>query len=97
MNILTNNEQVSLEGYKHNGERIQSPGKFEGEPIFAPYFWDMAMEGLADRDDQGVYIFKLAFNGQDRNIVFREQLKSWLRRKRTLHLRQDDQGFVHCY
>lgn len=30
---------------------IKSPGKFEGEPIWAPYFYDKGCEGLADIDD----------------------------------------------
>lgn len=30
--------------------RIETPGKFEGEPIFAPYFWDIMLEGGADHD-----------------------------------------------
>lgn len=27
---------------------IISKGKFEGEPVFAPYFWDLCLRGMAD-------------------------------------------------
>ena len=32
------------------GGRIQSPGKFEGEPEYVPTFWSLANEGGADWD-----------------------------------------------
>ena len=41
--------RAELEGtYKVQGNRIVSPGKFESENIWAPYFWDAAMEGGAE-------------------------------------------------
>lgn len=27
---------------------VSHPGKFEGEPVFAPYYWDQAMEGNSE-------------------------------------------------
>jgi len=36
---------------------ISNPGKFEGEPLYAPYFWDLALGGLAHEDDGTVYTF----------------------------------------
>jgi hypothetical protein len=32
---------------------IRSPGKFEGEPVWAPYFWEMLLDGIADEEDDG--------------------------------------------
>lgn len=37
--------------YKVVDGRIQSPGKFEGEPLYVPYFWDAYLDGWADEDD----------------------------------------------
>jgi len=83
--------------YDNDGKRITQPGKFEGEPIFAPYFWNLALEGFADADDGKVFTFKLALEGQDKGNPFRPELKHWLGRKRTLRLSEDSQGFVHCF
>lgn len=33
--------------------RIVSPGKFEGEPLYAPALYDRLMEGFADFSDEG--------------------------------------------
>ena len=38
--------------------RIVSPGKFEMEPVWAPYFYDFYMDGGADEtDDEDVVSF----------------------------------------
>lgn len=79
--------------YQIEHDRITSPGKFEGEPVFAPHFWDMGLQGFADSDDGQVYKFKIT--PKDREEW--PQLDAWLGRKRTLSLREDDQGFVHCF
>jgi hypothetical protein len=83
--------------YQNNGERITQPGKFEGEPVFAPYFWELALEGMADRDNGEVFTFRFAFNTTDADIAFKPELLRWLGKKRTLNLREDSQGFVHCF
>ncbi len=31
--------------------RIEDPGKFEGEPRYAPYFWDAVMLGCSAQED----------------------------------------------
>jgi len=76
---------------------IVSPGKFEGEPIFAPYFWQIALEGFADSDNGKVFTFRLKLNGQDKDNPFHAELKKWLGRKTSLKLCEDDQGFVRCF
>lgn len=81
--------------YTNDGTRITQPGKFEGEPVFAPYFWGIGLEGFSDGDDGQTYTFK--FKRGDAEFANWPTLKTWLGRKRTLRLREDSQGFVHCY
>jgi hypothetical protein len=38
---------------------IRTPGKFEGEPIYAPYFWDCALQGMYAEDVNGVFFMPL--------------------------------------
>jgi hypothetical protein len=47
------NRNQILDEYEINeGGVIQSPGKFEAEMLYAPYFYEALMDGLADdRDD----------------------------------------------
>lgn len=40
-----------LADYRVQDGYIVSPGKFEGEPVYAPYFWSLALEGGAVEDD----------------------------------------------
>lgn len=89
--------------YDNDGTRITQPGKFEGEPVFAPYFWEMCLNGFADSDDGSVYTIKFHFSGKKTGTAEEQELakfptlKEWLGRKRTLRMREDDNGFVHCY
>ncbi len=49
-----------LKKYKVENGHIVSRGKFEHEPMCAPYFYDLWKEGCADehsRDDLGDYAF----------------------------------------
>lgn len=75
------------------GRRIVTPGKFEGEPIFAPYFWECALDGMADWDDGKLYKFDITL--KDREDW--PELAAWLGRRHTLRLHEDGQGFVRCY
>lgn len=81
--------------YTNDGERITSPGKFEGEPVFAPHYWSICLEGFADSDNGSV--FTLRFKNADKDFQQWPYLKKWLGRKRTLRMWEDSQGFVHCY
>jgi hypothetical protein len=83
--------------YQNDGRRITQPGKFEGEPVFAPHYWDIALSGFADADDGKVFTFRFTLSGKDANTEFAAELKQWLGRKRVLRMREDDQGFVHCF
>ena len=42
---------TQYETYSEHPTIIKSPGKFEGESIWAPYFWDLYLEGACDDDD----------------------------------------------
>jgi len=74
--------------------RIISPGKFEGEPIFAPYFWNIGLQGFADSDNGKAYGFRI--NKDDEAHKEFPELKKWLGRKRSLRLFESDTGFVYC-
>ena len=81
--------------YDNDGSTITQPGKFEGEPVFAPHFWLLGLEGFADSDDGNVYTFRFAKG--DKEFMEWPTLKAWLGRRRTLRLREDSLGFVHCF
>ena len=90
--------------YANDGERITQPGKFEGEPVFTPYFWNLGLEGFADRDDGHCYHFRFSFTRKDspthaEDLKILEKfptLKKWLGRKRSLKIVEDSSGFVRC-
>jgi len=67
---------------------ITSPGKFEGEPLYVPAYWDMGLEGMADEDDGGSFVFELNDAEWD----------TWPELKGQTHLVlwEDSQGFVYC-
>ena len=74
------------QSYKIENGIIRSPGKFEGEMIYVPFYWDVFMNGLADRDNGRVLGFNVS---PDDKKMFPE-----LRRRRTVRLIERDDGFV---
>lgn len=66
---------------------IRRPGKFEGEMLYVPYFWQMGLEGMADDDDGQVYKFRLT--PKDRKM-FPELSRS----KHVVRLMERSDGFV---
>jgi hypothetical protein len=92
MDTKTNIRESLLKEYAidENG-RITSPGKFEGESIFVPHLWSLA---LADDDDGEVFEFKFAPDDVDPLILEFPELKKHLGRRRLIRLREDSQGFV---
>ncbi len=66
--------------------RIQNPGQFEGEMLYVPHFWEVFLDGFADRDDGSVLGFDLT--AEDK-AEFPE-----LKGRRTVRLYQRDDGFV---
>lgn len=83
-------QQIERDYDVRNG-RIVSPGKFEGEPIFAPYFWNAALEGMADDDDGECYTF--ALSAEDHALWPELKEQGWTD---TLMMWESEQGFVYC-
>lgn len=81
--------------YRNDGERITAPGKFEGEPVFAPHFWGIGLDGFADGDNGKVFLFRVS--QEDKTAWYWPVLKKWLGRCRSFRMVEDDQGFVHCF
>lgn len=78
-----------LAQYKVRGGRIVSPGKFEGEPIYAPWFYEGGLEGLeVATDDDGSQIFQV---GADDLAQYPEIPPD----ARWIRVYEDEQGFVH--
>ena len=90
---MTRNE--TLQNYNVRDGRICSLGKFEGEPIFAPHFWQCGLEGCADADNGTVYTFHVLRDAPERKEF--PELNKWLGRRRALRLAEDGQGFVRCF
>ena len=69
-----------------NSDVICTPGKFESECIYVPYYWDQYLQGCASGDDGDVLWFEIS-----------KEERKWfpqLKRRRTVRLRETDQGFV---
>jgi hypothetical protein len=66
--------------------RITSPGKFEGEMCYVPYYWEIYLNGFADRDDGQVLGFDIS--AEDKFLF------PMLRKRRTVKLYARDDGFV---
>ena len=81
--------EESLEGYKVNNGRIMSPGKFEGEKVYAPYFYDDSLNGLWEKNRDDVLYCVPTF---EEHKMFPE-----LKGKRFIHITEDDQGFVRVW
>ena len=55
---ITREETLKQYTVNDNGV-IQTPGKFEGEMLYAPYFWDCYLEGLHDLEDGDDVVFAI--------------------------------------
>lgn len=65
---------------------ITEPGKFEGEARYVPHFWNAYLSGLTDFDNGKVMGFYVT---EADKALFPE-----LKRRRTVKLVEDSQGFV---
>lgn len=72
--------------YKVSAGVILSPGKFELCAVYVPHFWDIYLNGFADRDDGTVLGFDVT--AEDK-AEFPE-----LKNRRTVRLVEHDNGFV---
>jgi len=78
---------ITNDGYEVKNGIIRSPGRFEGEPTYAPYFYDATLNGEGDTDESEVTTFEI--NETDRKLF--PELKD----VKTIYLWQSDQGFVY--
>lgn len=83
-----NRTQIEQEYAVENG-RITTPGKFEGEAVYVPYFWDAYLNGFADRDNGTVLGFDVT--AEDKKLF--PELKG----RRTVKLYERSDGFVCEY
>lgn len=83
---MTRGEITKAYAVNENGV-ITSPGMFEGEMLYVPHYWEMFLEGFADRDDGKVLGFDIL--PEDR-----QQFPELGKRRRTVKLYQRDDGFV---
>ena len=77
-----------LNQFKIRKGRIVSPGKFEGERIYMPWFYEQYLNGCADDNGQAITVAIT----QDDKIAFPE-----LKRRNRVRFRICDQGFVTEY
>ena len=75
-----------IDEYRVSEGVITAPGKFQHEPVFAPYFWDQYMNGLAMEEGDDL-IFEISAEDEQ---VFPE-----LKDHSVVTLREDELGFVH--
>ena len=72
--------------YKVKKGRIASPGKFQGEPIYTVYFWELYLDGCYDEIDDNFIYFDLT---PEDTYLFYELLGS-----NRLLLHETDDGFI---
>jgi len=44
---------------KHYEEMVKQPGKFEGEPRVAPYFYNLVLNGEGEQLEEGCFSIKI--------------------------------------
>lgn len=82
-----------LKQYKVQNGVIRTPGKFENEPVYAPYFYDLVMQGASDEtdyDDDGTALDYFDITSDD--IKQFPELKGIKR----LQCYEDSAGFFYC-
>lgn len=89
---MTAREEIERE-YKVVNGIIESPGKFEGEPVYAPYFWGLYLNGMADYDESPGGALAGEVSGFDLTDEDRERFPE-LEGFERVELWTDDQGFV---
>lgn len=69
---------------------IRNPGKFEGQTPAIVHFWNIGLNGFADRDVivRGMPVYRFQITSADRSVFPELKGKAWL------SIYEDDQGFV---
>lgn len=83
-----------LQEFKVADGKIVSPGKFENEPLYAPYFYALALDGGAEETDTDMF-------GQESIAylnVTPDDVKEFpeLADVRQVQVFEDESGFVYC-
>ena len=89
------------ESYQVDANKIiRSPGKFEGEPIYTPYFWDRCLQGMFAEEVNGVFFMPL--DSEDHSIWPELYLNTWdgqhdptTKPAYGIALTESEQGFVY--
>ena len=76
-----------FEGYEIKDGIIVNPGKFEGCPEYAPYYWNLYLNGEAI-ETSGGGILKV----EPEDLFVYPELKAG----NEIHLTENDNGFVTC-
>lgn len=80
--------EIELE-YTIINDKIQNAGKFEFQPIYTPYFWDLYLDGSCDRTIDEFAFFEL---NDDDMLQFGVELRGYA----YVMLEVKTDGFVHC-
>lgn len=75
---------------------IRTPGKFECEAVYVPYYWDLAMEGEGEEvmDENGELVATRFRVDAEEEEAFDDILEGELTCGSTVELFEDSQGFV---
>lgn len=89
-----NRKDIEKEFNVVNGH-IETLGKFEGEPVYAPYYYDLIMNGSSDYTDYGPDEFSTVV---DYFEVTEDDLSEFpeLEGVQTVMAYETDQGFFIC-
>lgn len=68
-------------------EVVRGPGKFEGCLPYAPYYWEIGLDGFADVDDGRTWRFRV--DADDRALFPELKGRQWVA------LYESDSGFVY--
>ena len=84
INTILESYEITSDGF------ISSPGKFEGEPRYAPYFWDLYLNGAYDGEENDALYWYV----EAEDIALFPELQ----KVKRVFLSTTDQGFVCvCY
>lgn len=72
--------------YDYYADIVSHPGKFEGCPTYVPHFWNVYLDGMADRDGGKVLGFDVDKSDK--------QMFPELKKRRTVNLIETAEGFV---
>jgi hypothetical protein len=89
-------EEIETEFDVVNGV-IRSPGKFESEAVYAPYFYEISLDGTGEelsfmQDGCGEYVCLVEIDESDAEIFDNEAEAN----SKYALLIENDQGFVSC-